>query len=143
MGCDSAEMYGGDKELTALLQKDSMSPFDLLCGETTAEKVDLWNEYAVATKGLSCFRFTPGFKDVIDEYFEKYPNRNPSAYDLPAESLVASLDQRLYHLLYRNFKLEELKEKVVEGCDSLCSWLRKTLIELGVPDSLVVSGGSG
>jgi len=71
MGCDSPEMYGGDKELASILQKDSVSPFDLLLKKPSAEIADLWNEYAIVTKGLSCFRITPGFKEVIDEYFDR------------------------------------------------------------------------
>ena len=131
MGCDSAEMYGGDKEMSESMQKDSMSPFDLLRGEPTAEKVDLWNEYALATKGLSCFRFTPGFKAVIDEYFEKNPHRNPVAR-MPKEKVVATIGQEVYHLLYRNFKLKELKQKIVEGYDALRDWLRELFIDWGL-----------
>ena len=75
MGCDSAEMYGGDKKLTNSLNKSALSPFDLLRMPVTAEIADLWNEYAIATKGKSCFRFARGFKQVIDEYFEQHPDR--------------------------------------------------------------------
>ena len=134
MGCDSAEVYGGDAEMSAALQKDSMSPFDLLRGKPTAEKCDLWNEYAVATKGLSCFRFTPGFKAVIDEYFEKHSDRDPVVKKLPKESLVATLKEEVYHLLYRNFKLKELKQKVAEGYESLCAWLKELLTDWGLPE---------
>ena len=134
MGCDSAEVYGGDKELSSALQKDSMSPFDLLCGKPSAEKIDLWNEYAIATKGLSCFRFTPGFKAVIDEYFEQHPDRDPVAMKYAQETVVATLKEEVYHLLYRNFKLKELKQKVAEGYDSLCDWLKKLLTDWGLPD---------
>lgn len=134
MGCDSAEVYGGDKELSSALQKDSMSPFDLLRGKPSAEKIDLWNEYAIATKGLSCFRFTPGFKAVIDEYFEQHPDRDPVAMKSAQETVVATLKEEVYHLLYRNFKLKELKQKVAEGYDSLCDWLKKLLTDWGLPD---------
>ena len=134
MGCDSAEVYGGDKELSSALQKDSMSPFDLLRGKPSAEKIDLWNEYAIATKGLSCFRFTPGFKAVIDEYFEQHPDRDPVAMKSAQETVVAMLKEEVYHLLYRNFKLKELKQKVAEGYDSLCDWLKKLLTDWGLPD---------
>ena len=131
MGCDSDDMYGGDAELSATLQKDTMIPFDLLRGEPTAEKVDLWNEYAFATKGLSCFRFTPGFKAVIDEYFEKNPHRNLVA-QMPKEKVVATIGQEVYHLLYRNFKLKELKQKIVEGYEALRDWLRELFIDWGL-----------
>ncbi len=134
MGCDSADVYGGDTELSSTLQKDSMSPFDLLRGKPTAEKCDLWNEYAVATKGLSCFRFTKGFKEVIDKYFEQHPDRDPVTNKLPKESVVATLKEEVYHLLYRNFKLKELKQKVSEGYESLCDWLKKLLIDWGLSE---------
>ena len=143
MGCDSAEVYGGDKEMTASLQKNTMIPFDLLRGEITAEKVDLWNEYAIATKGLSCFRFTPGFKDVIDEYFERRPNRDPAPHNMPKEKTVVSLDHCVYYVLYYNFKLEELKKKVSEGYNALRDWLNETLKEMGVPDRFVMVEGGG
>lgn len=142
MGCDSAEVYGGDTELASTLQKDSMSPFDLLRGKPTAEKCDLWNEYAVATKGLSCFRFTPGFKAVIDEYFEQHPDRDPVVNKLPKETVVATLKKEVYHLLYRNLKLEEVKRTVSDfvktaGCDVvkvydlLYDWLKKLFVDWG------------
>ena len=132
MGCDSDDMYGGDVELSATLQKDTMIPFDLLRGEPTAEKVDLWNEYALATKGLSCFRFTLGFKAVIDEYFEQHPDRDPVAMKSAQETVVATLKEEVYHLLYRNFKLKELKQKVAEGYDALRDWLRELFIGWGL-----------
>jgi len=131
MGCDSAEVYGGDTELSLTLQKDSISPFDLLRGRPSAEKIDLWNEYAFATKGLSCFRFTPGFKAVINEYFEKNPHRNLVA-QMPKEKVVATIGQEVYHLLYRNFKLKEFKQKIVEGYDALRDWLRELFIDWGL-----------
>ena len=132
--CDSAEVYDGDTKFSSTLQKDSVSPFDLLRNKPTVEKCDIWNEYAVVTKGLSCFRFTPGFKAVIDEYFEHHPDRDPVVNKLPKESLVATLKKEVYHLLYRNFKLKELKEKISEGYDSLCAWLKKLLTDWGLPD---------
>ena len=134
MGCDSAEMYGGDKELTNSLNKNAMSPFDLLRMPVTAEIADLWNEYAIATKGKSCFRFARGFKPVIDEYFAQHPDRDPASASKPKESTVASLKEEVYHLLYRNFKLKELKQKVSEGYESLCAWLKKLLTDWGLPD---------
>ena len=142
MGCDSAEMYGGDKELAATLQKDSLSPFDLLRGEPTAEKIDLWNEYAAATKGLSCFRFARGFKEVIDDYFAKNPHRDPVSKNLPRESFVVSIREEVYHLLYRNFKIEEIRNIITnliktagfdisKVYDLLYSWLKKLFVGWG------------
>ena len=92
----------------------------------------MWNEYALATKGLSCFRFTPGFKAVIDEYFEQHPDRDPVAMKSAQETVVATLKEEVYHLLYRNFKLKELKQKVAEGYDALRDWLRELFIGWGL-----------
>lgn len=145
MGCDSAEVYGGDKELSSTLQKDSMSPFDLLRKKPSAEIADLWNEYAVATKGLSCFRFTKGFKAVIDEYFAQHPNRDPVKMKKPKEFTIAPLREEVYHLLYRNLKLEEVKRTVSDfvktaGCDVarvydlLYAWLKKLFVDWGLDE---------
>ena len=145
MGCDSAEMYGGDKEMSESMQKDSLSPFDLLRGKPTAETADLWNEYAVATKGLSCFRFTKGFKKVIDEYFAQHPNRDPVKMKKPKELTIAPLREEVYHLLYRNLKLEEVKCTIADfvktaGCnvseiyELLFEWLKKLFVDWGFPE---------
>ena len=145
MGCDSAEMYGGDKEMSASMQKDSMSPFDLLRGKPTAETADLWNEYAVATKGLSCFRFTKGFKAVIDEYFEQHPDRDPVKIKNSKELTIAPLREEVYHLLYRNLKLEEAKRtiadfvkiaglNVVKLHDLLFEWFKKLFVDWGLDE---------
>ena len=155
MGCDSADMYGGDKELTNLLNKNSMSPFDLLRMPVTAEIADLWNEYAIATKGKSCFRFGRGFKKVIDEYFEQHPDRDPVSASKSDESVIAPLKDNVYHLLYRNFKVEEVKNTIVgfvkiAGCNVskirnlLFEWLKKLFVSWGLEEpaeeDLFVSG---
>ena len=147
MGCDSAEMYGGDKEFTNSLNKSSVAPFDLLRMKPTAEIVDLWNEYAIATKGLSVFRFTPGFKGVIDEYFKQHPDRDPVSAQKPKELFVAPLKQEVYHLLYRNFKLAEIKRIIVDFVRKACfnvakvydfifDWLKKLFVGWGLPEPL-------
>lgn len=56
MGYDPSEVYGADKEMTAITQKNSKIPFDLLL-EDTAANTDLWCEYAIATKGVPSFSF--------------------------------------------------------------------------------------
>ena len=145
MGCDSAEMYGGDKELTNSLNKNAMSPFDLLRMPVTAEIADLWNEYAIATKGKSCFRFARGFKPVIDEYFAQHPDRDPASASKPKESTVASLKDSVYHLLYRNFKVEEVKRtlagfvktaglNVAKLHELLFEWLKKLFVDWGLDE---------
>ncbi len=145
MGCDDKLVYGGDAEMTATTQKDTMIPFDLLGGECTANKVDLWNEYAIATKGLSVFRFTPGFKAVIDEYFEKNPQRDPDktsgngkssggiSGEKKPEKTVGIIPVEVYKLFAQNFMLKNLKKQILEGYDALCAWLKKMFVELGVP----------
>ena len=145
MGCDSAEMYGGDKELTNSLNKNAMSPFDLLRMPVTAEIADLWNEYAIATKGKSCFRFARGFKPVIDEYFAQHPDRDPASASKPKESTVASLKDSVYRLLYRNFKVEEIKRtlagfvktaglNVAKLHELLFEWLKKLFVDWGLDE---------
>lgn len=147
MGCDSAEMYGGDKELTNSLNKNAMSPFDLLRMPVTAEIADLWNEYAIATKGKSCFRFARGFKSVIDEYFAQHPDRDPVSASKPEESTVASLKDSVYHLLYRNFKVEEVKRtlagfvktaglNVAKLHELLFEWLKKLFVDWGLDEPI-------
>lgn len=142
MGCDSAEMYGGDKEFTNSLNKNAISPFDLLRMPVTAEIADLWNEYAIATKGKSCFRFARGFKAVIDEYFAQHPDREPVSASKPKESVIAPLKDSVYHLLYRNFKIEDVKRTIVDFVktaglnvsklhDLLFEWLKKLFIDWG------------
>lgn len=147
IGCDSAEMYGGDKEIASAFNKDAMSPFDLLRMPVTAEIADLWNEYAIATKGKSCFRFARGFKPVIDEYFAQHPDRDPASASKPKESTVASLKDFVYHLLYRNFKVEEVKRTLAgfvktAGCnvskirELLFEWLKRLFVDWGLPEPM-------
>ena len=145
MGCDSAEMYGGDKEFTNTLNKNSIAPFDLLRMKPSAEIVDLWCEYAVATKGLSSFRFTPGFKKVIDEYFKQHPDRDFVSVEKPKDSFAVSLKEDVYHLLYRNFKVVEVKRTIADFVkkaelnvtkvyDFVYDWLKKLFVSWGLPE---------
>ena len=147
MGCDSAEVYGGDKELTNSLNKNAICPFDLLRVPPTAEIADLWNEYAIATKGKSCFRFARGFKAVIDEYFKQHPDRDPVSVSKSKESVIASLRDDVYHLLYRNFKVEEVKCIIVnfvksagfnisKAYDFVYDWLKKLFVGWGLPEPM-------
>ena len=147
MGCDSAEMYGGDKEIASAFNKDAMSPFDLLRMPVSAEIADLWNEYAIATKGKSCFRFARGFKKVIDEYFEQHPDRDPVSVKMPKELSIVSLKDEVYHLLYRNFKVDDVKRtiadfvktagmNVVKVYDFVYDWLRKLYVDWGLPEPM-------
>ena len=134
MGYDPVEIYGGDKELTAATLKNSKIPFDLIRDPSlTAADVDLWCEYAIATKGLRAFKLSRDLGKKVDAYFEEHPD-DDSRKVCPAESVVASLGRDVYHLLYRNFKLKELYQKISEGYESLCAWLEEIFISLGVPE---------
>ena len=55
-GYDHLHTYGVDKEVSANVIKNSKIPFDLL-REVTAGNIDLWTEYAIATKGLPALQF--------------------------------------------------------------------------------------
>lgn len=99
---------------------------NLLLRKFSAEIVDFWNEYAITTK-VWCFRFTPFFKAVINDYFQRNPHRAPVKSKPAKETVVATIKEEVYHLFYRNFKLKELKQKIAEGYDSLCSWLKEFL----------------
>lgn len=113
----------------------------------TAEIVDLWNEYAIATKGLSVFRFTPGFKGVIDEYFKQHPDRDPVSAQKPKAVFTAPLKKEIYHLLYRNFKIAEVKRiiadfvrkakfNVAKVYDFIFDWLKNLFVDWGLPEPL-------
>ena len=125
-----------------IYQVNDTEYFGKIMGCDSAEIADLWNEYAIATKGKSCFRFGRGFRQVIDEYFEQHPDRDPVSASKPQESVIAPLKDEVYHLLYRNFKVEEVKRTIVgfvrtAGCnvskirDLLFEWLKKLFVGLG------------
>lgn len=130
MGYDPADVYGGDKELATATLKDSKIPFDLLC-ETTANNIDLWNEYAIALKGVVGFRFSKGLEQAAKDYFEQHPDKKPRINDCPREKVVARLENAIYQLFYRNYKIPQLLKKITEGYDALVAWVKETLAELG------------
>lgn len=131
MGYDPANVYGGDKEVTSDAFKNSKIPFDLLC-EVTAANIDLWCEYAIATKGMSALRISKPFAKKINEYFDAHPDKDPIPKDLPPSKVVAHLEHTIYRLFYRNFLIPQLKAKAAEGFDALRSWVRDKMVELGV-----------
>ena len=53
-GYDHLHVYGIDKEVSTNVIKNSKIPFDLL-REVSAGNIDLWTEYAIATKGVPAF----------------------------------------------------------------------------------------
>ena len=126
MGYDPAEVYGGDKEMTSAMLKNGKIPFDLLRDSSLpAGDVDLWVEYAFATKGVPAIRFSKGLEDRVNAYFSEHPEQDKSSYKVrPAESVVASLSKDVHQFLYRNFKLDALKQVAAKGYDALCSWLK-------------------
>lgn len=134
MGYDPVEVYGGDKEMTSSTIKHSKTPFDLIRDSSLpAGNVDLWVEYAFATKGVPAIKFSKGLEDTVNVYFADHPEQDTSSYKVcPVESVVASLNNDVYQLLYRNFKLNEMKQAAAKGYDSLCLWLTETFVELGV-----------
>ena len=136
MGYDSPEVYGGDSEMTASDAKNSKIPFDLIRdAKLPASNVDLWVEYAFATKGVPAFKFSVGLEDKVNDYFKNHPDKAKSSDNGNfASSVIGSLDNDIYRLLCRNFLLDDLKKKIAEGYDALCSWLKATFVELGVPE---------
>lgn len=134
MGFDPVEVYGGDKEM-ATVMKSSKIPFDLIRDPSLpAANIDLWCEYAIATKGIQSVKYSGKLERKVNAYFSEHPEVNDTYKVCPAETIVASLGRDVYQILYRNFKLKELLEKVTEGYDALCAWLKKTFILLGVPE---------
>ena len=136
MGYDNAHVFGGDSEMTDSALKDSKIPFDLLRDSSLpAGNIDLWVEYAFATKGVPAIKFSNGLEDKVNAYFAEHPEQDKSSYKVcPTEVVVASLSNSVHQLLYRNFLIGDLRKKTAEGYDSLCSWLKETFVELGVPE---------
>ena len=130
-GYDSMNVYGSDSEMTASVIKDSKVPFDLL-REVTAGNIDLWTEYAIATKGLPALQFSRPLIKKINEYFEAHPDKDPIPKGLPPSKVVAHLETTIYRLFYRNFLIPQLKAKAAEGFEALFSWVKDKMVELGV-----------
>ena len=135
MGYDSAHVFGGDSEMTSDTLKDSKIPFDLLL-EVTAANVDLWCEYAIATKGVAAFTFSKGLQDKVDAYLKLFPSKRASKFtqQRPAEKLVATIRRDVYQFIQRNSLYPMLLKKISEGYDALCSWLKQVYVDFGVPD---------
>ena len=133
MGYDPKEVYGGDKEMTADTLKNSKIPFDLLL-EVTASNVDLFCEYAIATKGVAAFTFSKGLQGKVDDYFEKNPSLKRASGKCPAEKFVATIKRDVYQFIQRNALYPMLLKKVAEGYDALCSWFKQVYIDFGMPE---------
>lgn len=125
IGTDDA-LYGGDTELTAVMQKNSKAPFDMLCGEVTANLADLWCEYALATKKIPCFTFSHGLQKEVDTYFASVNQQSLVAGDsLPEEKLVGCISPENYQWLYRHFQIGDLLLKANEGYEVVKTWLKE------------------
>lgn len=135
MGYDKPEVFGGDTEMTGDQLKHSKTPFDLMLDSSLpACNVDLWLEYALATKGVPAFKFSKSLEKQVKAYFNEHPELDKANHPCPDETAVASITQEVYQILYRNFQLDALKQKVTEGYDAVCSWLNDTFVALGVPE---------
>lgn len=132
MGCVSPSVYCGDNEMTATCSKSSKIPFDLLL-EDTAENNDLWVEYALATKGVRSFVFSHGLEARVKKYFEAHPERDPLEPFVKNDKVIAQLDVRLYKVIERNFKVDEMMRAAVKGYDALREWFKAFYLECGIP----------
>lgn len=130
-GYDKLNTYGIDKEVTTDNIKDSKVPFDLL-REVSATNIDLWCEYAIATKGVPALQFSRPLIKKINEYFAAHPDKNPAPADLPPTKVVAHLEFEIQRLFYRNFLIPQLRQKAAEGYDALLKWTKEKFVELGV-----------
>ena len=135
MGYDPTEVYGGDKEVTASFQKHSKIPFDLLFEETAAN-IDLWCEYAIATKGMPSIMFSYGLQKKVDEYFKTHTSNQTSLYnhglEAPKEKVIAHIDNETYKFLYKNYLLEQTQKIAAEkGYNGLEEWFKIIREEFG------------
>lgn len=130
VGCDPCFLYTGEAEMTSIHSKSSRIPFDLLCDDT-AENNDLWVEYALATKGVRCFVFSRRLESRVREYFDVHPEKDSVNSFVKSDKVVAQLGSEIYHLVYQNFKVDEMLRVAVKGYDALCEWFRSFYIGLG------------
>ena len=141
-GVDS-HIYGIDSELTMNNIKQSKTPFDLLRGAVTANAVDLWCEYALATKKLSCFVFSHGLKSEVDSFFDSLRGASVESElcSCGDKSVVVRLKSDDYRWLYRHFCLGDFFDRVGRDVVSAVAWLKDSFgIEAVVERSEEVSG---
>ena len=133
-GYDHSRIFNMAKELYGSSVKNSKIPFDLL-REVTSANIDLWTEYAIATKGLSAFRFARPFVARVNKFYDKHPELDPSfGHELPESNIVAHLNIEIERLFYRNCLLPMLKKKAAEGYDALLEWVKQKYVEWGIPE---------
>lgn len=129
-GCETGSVYGGDSELTGGDSKNSRVPFDLLCDDT-AENVDLWVEYALATKGVMSFFFSRRLEQRVDDYFREHPEQDPVKPFSKERRVLARISHDTYHFMYRVFKVDEMLKVAVKGVHILREWCRQVYISHG------------
>lgn len=134
-GYDSLHVYGIDSEVSSAAVKNSKIPFDLL-RVVSATNIDLWCEYALATKGVPALHFSRPFAKKVKEYFAEHPDEDPICSDLPPSEIVAHMDVEILRMFYRNFLIPELRKKAAEGYDALLSWVREKFVEFGLSELL-------
>ena len=128
---NKGERKGELRPVKANVIKNSKIPFDLL-REVSAGNIDLWTEYAIATKGLPALQFSRPIIKKINEYFAAHPDKNPVTCELPPSKVIAHMDFEILRLFYRNFLIPQLRQKAAEGYEALLSWVKEKLVELGV-----------
>ena len=126
LGLDNSEI-GIDLELTSSSSKSSKVPFDLLRGEVTANAVDLWCEYAIATKKIPCFTFSHGLQKEVDQFFETQDGEKDFCRsEKSGRNFSFSISDSDYRVLYRKGEIGNLLKKMSEGFEAVESWLRLT-----------------
>ena len=143
IGCGSSSLYCGDSELTSVNAKSSRVPFDLLL-EDTAENVDLWVEYALATKGVRSFVFSRGLESCVNDYFVGHPDEDPIEPFVKTSEVIARLGMGLYKLVERHFRVDEMLRVASSGYVALRVWIMNFCDELGLSfdDMLLLPFGS-
>lgn len=156
MGYDLSGIFGGDSEMTASNSKSNLNgnstgtpriggkiPFDLLCEKLTAGNVDLWCEYAIATKGIPCFTFSKGLEKSVNEYYKAPPNEESVSLSFKSQSVnIGSFTIDDYKKLYRSFQVGNMLEMAKYGVDKLAEWAKTTFdIDILRPDTENLSSG--
>lgn len=142
LGVDSQEIFGGDYEMTSSNAKSNFNgniskskvriggkvPFDLLREKVTAANVDLWCEYAIATKGIPCFTFSKGLEKTVDEYYKTHPDDKDQTSSFSKDSnfvRVGSLLLDEYKKIYHCFQIGNMLEVSKLGVDKLSEWMKQ------------------
>lgn len=156
LGYDTPEVFGGDSEMTAFDAKGCKNndgakihtggkiPFDLLCEKLTASNVDLWCEYAIATKGIPCFTFSRGLEKAVDTYYKEHPESEylqvSYSTNPPKSVSVGSMVSDDYKKFYRYFQIGNMLEMAKYGIEKLSEWAKTNFgIEIFKPNESSVT----